>query len=172
MVGCFPERRGFSASDGQLRRLAAYCTVEVRRRAQTRVFIGRTGTCGEVLLQGGTCAAAQSTGRGSPRKSSLRWISRTPAGRAPGRSSTRRRGRRHLGRTRHCRERRREGLLLVCWSALRPGRRRRLANAAGGRRGGRAMLSPLAQITLSTGLGRLRVRHSCPSRKGSFDRRP
>src|SRR3989449_4481751 len=33
-------------------------------------------------------------------------------------------------------------------------------------------LRPLAQITLSTGLGRLRGRHSCPSRKGSFDRRP
>src|SRR3989442_9002099 len=36
----------------------------------------------------------------------------------------------------------------------------------------RNAVRPLAQITLSTGLGRLRGRHSCPSRKGSFDRRP
>jgi len=35
-----------------------------------------------------------------------------------------------------------------------------------------AGLRPLAQITLSTGPGRLRGRHSCQSRKGSFDRRP
>src|SRR5207237_1305750 len=50
---------GFSVPDGQLRRLAAYCTVDVRRRAQTSVFIGRTGTCGDALLQGGTSTAAQ-----------------------------------------------------------------------------------------------------------------
>src|SRR5438132_11207948 len=50
---------GFSVPVGELRRLAAYCTAEVRRRAQTSAFIGKEGTCGDVLLQGGTYAASR-----------------------------------------------------------------------------------------------------------------
>src|SRR2546430_16303046 len=129
--------------------LAAYCTAEVRRRAQTSVFIGWTGTCGDALLQGGTSAAAQSTARESPRNKSLRWICRTSGGRAPGLSISGRKGRRHLARKHDCRERRREGPLHVCESALSPGRRRCLPNAAGGRRGVQAMLR-LARVQTAT----------------------
>src|SRR5437899_8172648 len=113
-----------------------------------RVYREDGGLVG-TLLQGGTSTAAQSTGHGSPRKDSLGWILPLSGWPAPGLSSTGRQGRRRLGRTRHCRERCREGPLHVCQSALGPARRRHLPNAAGGRRGGQAMLR-LARVQTAT----------------------
>src|SRR5436305_8900482 len=67
LVGCLPERRWFLVPAGQLRGLAAYCTAGVRRRAQTRAYLGGSGSCADVGLPVGTCAATQSTRAGSRR---------------------------------------------------------------------------------------------------------
>src|SRR5438105_219292 len=94
-------------------------------------------------------AAAQSTGHRIASKQAPALDLSHSGWAAPGLSVSGRKGRRHLGRKHDCRERRHEGPLHVCESALSPGRRRCLPNAAGGRRGVQAMLR-LARVQTLT----------------------